>query len=184
MLALALEKLEQNQSRVNDLDVRIYADYPADIDAVGWVRDFYFPQALIFQSKPHQDTPSGCWNILNAIKQGAATGADRVFLIEEDVLIKKDFFSWHLSQTDCLASCGRKDPSHYPLYGPLYTNPGSCLHRELLDQLIPHINSDYLTRLREYLEENFGVWDTQSFIPINRFAFIRVSGYTTNLTFT
>lgn len=161
MLALALQKL-QNSNRPENLDVRIFADVQADLESVEYVRDLWYPEALIFQANPHVSTPSGCWNILNAIKSGYRTGADYIFLIEEDVLIKPDYFSWHLSQTDCLASCGRKDRHHYPRYGPLYTNPGSRLTHRLVEQLIPHINDDYFARLREYLDEHFEPWDTQS----------------------
>jgi len=161
LLALALEKLDQARKPEN-LDVRIYADTSADLESIECVRDVYYPEALIFQANPHIQAPSGCWNILNAIKSGYRTGADYIFLIEEDVLIKPDFFTFHLSQTDCLASCGRKDRRHYLLYPDLYTNPGSCLHRELVEQLIPHICDDYFTRLREYMDEHFGSWDTQS----------------------
>jgi hypothetical protein len=163
MLALALQKL-QNSNRPDNLDVRIFADVQADLESVEYVRDLYFPEALIFQAKPHLDAPSGCWNILNSIKQGYETGAEHIILLEEDVLVRSGFFDWHLNPLNrqYLATCGRKDPHHYPRYGPLYTNPGSCLRRELVEQLILHINSAYFTRLREYLDEHFEPWPSQS----------------------
>jgi len=134
------------------------------MESVEYVRDLYFPTALILQAKLHAMVPSGCWNILNSIKQGYETGANHIFLIEEDILVRPNFFEWHLAQIDCLASCGRKDPHHYPLYGPLYTNPGSCLRRELVEQLLPHINDDFFLRGRAYLDERFGPWDSQSYL--------------------
>ena len=162
MLALTLQKL-QNSNRPDNLDVRIFADVQADLESVEYVRDLYYPEALIFQAKPHLEAPSGCWNILNSIKQGYETGAENIFLIEEDILIKPNYFSWHLSQTDCLASCGRKDRHHFPLYGNLYTNPGSRLTRRLVEQLIPHINDRYFTELREYMDRELGPpWPEQS----------------------
>lgn len=161
MLALTLQALSESH-RPDNLDVRIYADRSADINVVEQVRNLYYPEALIFQAKQHVISPSGCWNILNAIKQGYETGAENIFLIEEDIRIRPNFFEFHLSQTDCLASCGRKDPHHYLLYGPLYTNPGSCLRRELVERLLPHINDDYFTRLGAYLDEHFETWPTQS----------------------
>lgn len=165
MLALALQKL-QNSNRPDNLDVRIFADVQADLESVEYVRDLYYPEALIFQAKPHVEAPSGCWNILNSIKQGYETGADRIILLEEDVCVRLGFFEWHLNPANrqYLATCGRKDPHHFPRYGPLYTNPGSCLSRELVEQLISHINDDYFTRLREYLDEHFEPWPTQSIL--------------------
>lgn len=160
MLALTLERLSQANQR--PADVRIYADTHANLEEVRFVRDTYLPEANLFHQPPHITTPSGCWNILDSIKKGFETGAEFVFLIEEDIAVYPDFFNWHWSQTDCLASCGRKDRHHFPLYGPLYTNPGSCLRRPLLERLVPHINDDYFSRLHEYLDEHFGTWDTQS----------------------
>jgi len=166
MLALNLEKLQQSR-RPDNLDVRIYADCSADLESVEYVRDFYFPEALIFQAKSHVEAPSGAWNILNSIKQGYEIGADYIFLIEEDIQVRPDFFERHLSsfsaqKPDILASCGRIDVNHARLYGTLYTNPGSCLSRRLVENLIPHINDDYFQRLGEYLNEHFEPWDTQS----------------------
>jgi hypothetical protein len=99
---------------------------------------------------------------LQSIRDGYETGATHVFLIEEDIAVKPNFFDWHLSQTDCLASCGRKDRRYYPLYGPLYTNPGACLRRELVAELLPHICDAYFLHPREYLDEHFEPWETQS----------------------
>jgi hypothetical protein len=164
MLALTLQKL-QNSNRPDNLDVRIFADNSADLESVEYVRDLYYPEALIFQAKPHVEAPSGCWNILNSIKQGYETGANLIILLEEDVLVHVGFFEHHFNAINghqVLASCGRKDKNFYPLYPDLYTNPGSCLKRELVANLIPHINDDYFTRLREYMDERFGPWDTQS----------------------
>lgn len=158
---MALEKL----SRTNRLpdNVRIYADTNANLEEIEYCRDTYLPQASLFQRPPHISAPSGTWNILQSIKDGYNTGAQFIFLVEDDIMVKPNFFDWHFSQTDCLASCGRKDRRHYPLYGPLYVNPGSCLRRELVEQLIPHVNDDYFSRLREYLDEKLPPnWDTQS----------------------
>ena len=165
MLALTLKKLSQSQTPSN-LDVRIFADVSADLESIEYVRDLYYPEALIFQAKPHIYAPSGCWNILNSIKHGYETGADLIFMLEEDVLVRKNYFQWHQqihTNNEYLASCGRKDRHHYPLYGPLYTNPGSCLSRRLVEQIIPHICDDYFLRLRGYLDEKLPPrWDEQS----------------------
>lgn len=155
-----MERLRQTNQLPDD--IRVYADFGSNLEEIQYVAETYLPQAKVFQQPDHMQAPSGCWNILDSIKKGYETGAYRIFLIEEDIMIRPHFFDWHLSQTDCLASCGRKDRFHYPLYGPLYTNPGSCLHRELVEQIVPHICDDYFHRLRGYLDDHFGPWDTQS----------------------
>lgn len=159
-MTLTLERLSQ-ASRLPS-DIHIYADTDSNLEEIEYCRSTYLPQANLFQRPSHIVASSGCWNILQSIRDGYETGATHVFLIEEDIAVKPDFFDWHLSQTDCLASCGRKDRRHYPLYGPLYTNPGACLRRELITELLPHICDDYFQHPREYLDSHFEPWDTQS----------------------
>jgi hypothetical protein len=173
MLALSLQKLSQatvpkSTDSATNLDVRIFADTTADLEAVEYCRDKFYPEALIFQASAHVQSPSGCWNILHSIKQGYETGADYIFMLEEDVMVRQNFFEHHLSsfspeRPDILASCGRRDRGHYPVYGPLYTNPGSCLSRRLVAELIPHINDSYFTELRQYMDRELPPnWDEQS----------------------
>lgn len=127
-------------------EVHIYADTAANIDEIEYVRDEYFPTATIFHAKPHIAAPSGCWNILNSIKDGSRY-ADNVYLVEEDVMVYPSFFRWHQAQT-AAASCGRRMLIH-PEF-PYYTNPGSCLRRPLLDALAPHICDEYFLDTAAY----------------------------------
>jgi hypothetical protein len=156
LLALCLRRLSGASGCP---EVHIYADTAAKLEDIAYVRDEYFPTANIFHAKPHLKVPSGCWNILNAIKDGSRFAED-VYIVEEDVMVYPYFFQWHKSQTTP-ASCGRKTPFNN-LWPNAYTNPGSCLRRALLDKLVPHINDDYFTRLKGYLNENFPVRDEWS----------------------
>jgi len=163
-LALALLNLSQNPNS-QQLDVRIFLDYTKDaqrIDEVAYVRDTYFPTADIFFANPHVDAPSGCWNILNALKQGYETGADLIFLVEEDVMVRPWFIGWHTlahQQGDYFATCGRLRKEHSSAY---YTNPGSCIRRDKLSLVIPHICDAYFADRRYYLDSVFGSMDEAS----------------------
>jgi hypothetical protein len=161
MLALALQKLAQ-LSGSEDLPVQIFLDTCTQekTDEVEFVRDEYFPTAQILQAKEHVKAPSGCWNILHAIKSGYETGAEFVFLIEEDVMVYPDYFDWHFAihenyfnPAHLLATCGRRKKEYKTEF---YTNPGSCLHRNLLDYIVPHINDDFFQNRIKYLNERFG----------------------------
>lgn len=110
----------------------------------------------MFHAQPHITAPSGCWNILNAIKS-ASLFADDVYLVEEDVLVYPYFFEWHQTQT-APASCGRRHWDKRWKFRHLYTNPGSCLRRPLLNKLVPHICDDYFRDTRGYLDRTFGPW--------------------------
>jgi hypothetical protein len=165
-LALALEKLSAApEEHPSDLNVHIYADTSADIASVEFVRDRYFPEATVYQWSKHTEAPSGTWNILRSIEAGFLHGADRVYLVEEDVMVRPNFFQWHRSIHDAsahdgtvLATCGRVEKRLERFFGEQYTNPGACLTRKLFEHLAPHINDDYFTRPAEYVVENFEPW--------------------------
>lgn len=164
LLALTLEKLNDAISVSMNKDIKksnvhIYADAVPEsrLREIEAVRDLYLPEAFLFHAKPHTKAPSGCWNILNSIKS-AAKHAEDVYLVEEDVLVYPYFFEWHESQADAVTSCGRVHPNPRWKYRHLYTNPGSCLRRPLLDALIPHIRDEYFADTRGYLDRTFGPW--------------------------
>jgi hypothetical protein len=157
MLALTLESI--SKARGVPAKVQIHADTRANLQEITFVRDRFYPSAELFHAGAHIQAPSGCWNILNSIRE-ASKVAETVFFIEEDVRIYPEFFEWHRAQTE-VASCGRWTRFN-DMYGPYYTNPGSCLRRPLLDVLLPHINDTYFIRLRLYLDKEFGTWPEMS----------------------
>lgn len=109
--------------------------------------------SLHFRS-PHIPVSSGCYNILNSILDGYNTGAKWVFLVEEDVLVNRDFFTRHQSVMEggAIASCGRFCRLFGPRYPDIYTNPGSCLSRRFLDALVPHINDRFFANTGAYMD--------------------------------
>jgi hypothetical protein len=159
-LALALERL---RAVLDCPNIVVVADYVSEKrqEEISYVVETYGPPrtALIFQpehtTKPH----SGTWNILQSLRIGYAISKGPVFLVEEDVAV---FPHWKRVHDDVLAtgsfvaSCGRLRPATIKYYGSLYTNPGSCLTRELLDELMPHINDEYFAGTSEYLSKTFG----------------------------
>ena len=155
MLALALESLDRAKNCPND--VRIFADYGANLDEIEYSRDTYLPTAEIFSAGPHISAPSGTWNILNSIRAAFETEAQLIFHIEEDVRVFPGYFTWAFEQMATgryAAVCGRQTAWSHRFLN-MYSNPGSCLSRSVVEQLIPHINDDYFIKLRGYLDEHF-----------------------------
>ena len=142
LLALALRRLAAARNRP---EVHIYADQGSRLGEIEVVRDLYLPEAFLFEAHPHVICPSGTWNILQAIRDGARF-ADNVYLVEEDVMVYPYFFEWHEKQSTDV-SCGRILPRW-----PHYTNPGSRLGSRLLDALLPHINDEYFQDTVKYCE--------------------------------
>lgn len=165
-LALALERLSVIP---HCPDIHIYVDAVADARWLEYeyVYEKFAPRGTgMIRRKPHISAPSGCWNILHSIKDGYDLGADLIFLVEEDVMVYPHWYQDHLAHMTSgkyLATIGRRDEHHFWTYGPMYTNPGSCLRRDLVKKMIPHINDDYFTNLRRYLDRELPpAWDEQS----------------------
>jgi hypothetical protein len=162
MLALSLESLERTNE---ELDVRIFLDTatPERLDEVEYVRDTFYPEALIFHARPHIQAPSGMYNILNALKQGLKWGGELIYIVEEDVVVRPDFFQWHQQaqkQGNFLATCGRRIPN-LPNYNQ-YTNPGSCFSKDKLELVCSYITDDLFKAPREHMDRVFGKHDEVS----------------------
>lgn len=124
-----------------------------------YVFDHYSPpQTTLTYRQPHLQVSSGCWNILESIRDGYNTGAEGVFLVEEDVLVYPDFFEHHWKQVEsgAIVSCGRRCQRFYPRSPGIYTNPGSYLSREFLHKLIPHINDEFYQNTGGYMDRVIG----------------------------
>ncbi len=162
MLALCLESL----AKLPDCPpVHISLDYIlTNADTVKeetlYIRDTRFPRATMHYQPEHPvNTYSGCWNILHSMKIGYETGAEYVFMLEDDVQVYPCWLTWSLEQMatgNYLATCGRRIPLFFEKHGDIYTNPGSCLRRDLLQNLMPHINNDYFSWTAEYIRKTFG----------------------------
>jgi hypothetical protein len=116
------------------------------------------PQASIFFREPHVQATSGCHNILMSIKDGRESGAMYIYLVEEDVLVRPNFFKYHQDALSdgSVASCGRKYMPFWDRCPGMYTNSGSVLKGELVDAIIPHINPDFFANTGGYMEEVIG----------------------------
>lgn len=158
--ALALECLGAAK---NCPDVFVYVDDQASDsrwEQFKYVVERHAPaRTYLTRRDPHVLVSSGCWNILNSIKNGRETGAEYVWLVEEDVLVCPDIFVEHpkyLASGNYAAACGRKCRRFYILSPDIYTNPGSCLTAKLVDAVIPHINETFYANTGGYMEEVLG----------------------------
>lgn len=159
VLAHALDKISGCPDAPDD--VRIFLDHSPEkrVQEVEYVRDKFLPRALLFHADANRpQCTSGTWNILNSLKQGWETGAERVWLVEEDVMCFPGMFDrgrQEMATGKYLAFCGRLLEPFYQRYGLLYTNPGSLLSRRLLDNVVPHICDAYFADTGGYIRETF-----------------------------
>ena len=110
-------------------------------------------------------------NVLLGYLRAAASARRFVFLIEEDVMIARDFFRWHRAVH--AASPGRlfcsiaarnahrveptpADPEGYYLNRGDYCSYGVCFEKSVLRELVaPHVNLAYMARPKAYVRRHF-----------------------------
>ena len=117
------------------------------------------------------------YNTMEAYKEAYGTEARYVYLVEEDVLVTRDFFTWHEAvqdaEPDTLCSiayrCSRNreartdivDPAAYFTTARDYASIGVCWRRNRLKRLAAHCEPQYYATPSDYILQKF---------PNNRFA--------------
>lgn len=161
-LALCLERLS---GVVGCPPIHVFMDQqgasPEKVRDAQFAFDHYAPPNSEFHIQPcgHARATSGTWNILDSIRQGYETGAEYVYLVEEDVMVYPNWLSWHestMATGEYLATCGRKDPWFWRKHPEVYCNPGSCLRRDLVAEVVSHINPEYFKDPAAYLSNHLG----------------------------
>jgi len=109
------------------------------------------------------------YNCLELYKEAYQTDARFVYLIEDDILVEKDFFRWHeavQAKGDYMCSVGRlqttrldlqrsADPNAYVESASDYTSWGSCWRREKLVYLVEHACDAYYHDMTGYIVRQF-----------------------------
>jgi hypothetical protein len=162
-----------NADGVESLHIIIRPDSGFDPDILAVVRSF----AARLPSHEIQPTPRCPYrrtklsaNILLGYLQAAARARKYVYLIEEDIMVGRDFFRWHAavqaqqSQLFCSIAVRNHnrhvetpdDPDCYYLTSGDYCSWGVCFNADVIRQRIaPHVNLDYLSRPKRYLRRHF-----------------------------
>jgi len=109
------------------------------------------------------------YNCLELYKEAHGSDFRFVYLVEDDIVVEKDFFRWHeavQAKGDYLCSVGRlqttrpdliksDDPSAYVESGSDYTSWGSCWRREKLSFLMEHCQGFYYRNMTGYIINRF-----------------------------
>jgi len=108
------------------------------------------------------------YNCLELYKEAYRTNARFVYLIEDDILVEKDFFRWHeavQAEGDYFCSVARlhdhksykgsNDPTEYREDTDEYTSWGVCWRRESLKPLMEHCCDAYYSDMTRYIQRRF-----------------------------
>jgi hypothetical protein len=109
-------------------------------------------------------------NILFGYMHAATRARRYVYLVEEDIMVGRDFFRWHaavhaqrpsLFCSIAVRNHNRRvdapdDPDGFYLTGGDYCSWGVCFDRNVLRELVaPHVNLQYLSHPKRYLRRHF-----------------------------
>jgi hypothetical protein len=109
-------------------------------------------------------------NFLLGMLHAAATTRRLVFLVEEDIMVARDFFRWHravhAAADPLFCSIPVKnpnrvlslsdDPAAYYLSSGDSCSNGMCFDKQVLQSLVaPHVNMAYLRAPKKYIRRNF-----------------------------
>lgn len=129
-----------------------------------------------FRTRPHS-YEGNSFNVLESYKNAFSTDARYIYLVEDDVLVKPDFFRWHEAaqeaEPNAMCSiayrCSRNheartdvvDPEAYFTTARDYASIGVCWKKENLIPLLEHATPAYYSNMDGYMLKAF---------PGNRFA--------------
>jgi hypothetical protein len=162
-----------NADGIESLHIVIRPDSGFDPDILAVIRSF----APRLPSHEIQPTPRCPYrrtklsaNILLGYLQAATRARRYVYLIEEDIMIGRDFFRWHTAvqaqRPGLFCSIAVRnhnravqtpdDPDGYYLSSGDYCSWGVCFDRSVIGALLtPHVNLKYLSRPKSYLRRHF-----------------------------
>jgi len=105
------------------------------------------------------------YNTLELYKEVLATDARLVYLVEDDIIVEKDFFRWHeavqkkgdyaCSWVGGHGSDEGKDPSQYVEIRDNYSSLGTCWRREQLAGVVEHCKDEYYGNMLGYVVRRF-----------------------------
>jgi Glycosyltransferase like family 2 len=168
MLAVCLEHLRKCQE-FNSLDVHVYIDRHEDqafaaFNEIGEV----IGSDTVLLPRVKNNFLGNSFNILMALHEAYNDRCKRVFLIEDDVMVKPDFFTWQYRQfeqhPDAFAVIGGWNTRTFPAEncGESYVTTGEDLcsigvgyPRSTLKNILPHINYAYLSDMVGYCQRVF-----------------------------
>jgi hypothetical protein len=158
---------------IEELHVVFRPDYGYDPDNIAVIRSFA-DRLRSYEIRPALACPYRrtrlSANILLGYLYSASIARNHVYLIEEDIMVGRDFFHWHHAvqsqRPDLFCSIAVRnhnrqvtlpdDPDGYYLSSGDYCSWGVCFRRRVItDLIVPHVNLPYLSKPKRYLRRQF-----------------------------
>jgi hypothetical protein len=113
---------------------------------------------------PEHTCHGNTYNTMEAFRLAYTMGYERIYLVEDDVMIHPDFFLWHRAMqeefSDIFASMAWIFNRHAPieeqdLFQPWYYSVGTCFARKMLAHVVEHARPEYYMDMAGYIERTF-----------------------------
>lgn len=123
-----------------------------------------FDSRVIAQFVPEHDYYGNTFNVMEAFRWAYNGQFQRIYYIEDDVMIHPDFFEWHRTVhddwDDIFATMGWVFNHHAPItedlmFQPWYYSIGTCFTREKLGLIAKHASPRYYDDMPNYVDKAF-----------------------------
>lgn len=113
---------------------------------------------------PDHDYYGNTYNVMEAFRWAYNQRFERIYYIEDDVMVHPDFFAWHRKMhedwDDIFCSMGWVFNQHAPItndeqFQPWYYAIGTCFTKKKLRLIVDHATPRYYDAMPEYIEKTF-----------------------------
>lgn len=161
LLYCCLKRIREFQPRI---EIHLFPDRGT------WKDSVIQKLSILFNTDIHivadHDLYGNTYNTMEAYKWAWHAGFEYVYLIESDVMVHHDFFSWHRKMQEeyredgLFASMGWVFNRHAPIvdgemFQHWYYSVGVCFHRTQLASVIMHATPSYYTDMSGYVRDHF-----------------------------
>jgi hypothetical protein len=171
MLWICLERIARCPDAAK-LDIRVCVDshegFQSPIQDIATVVAKFPTLQIDIIIRPTHNYSGNSYNVLTAYREAYETDAKYVFMVEDDIMVSKDFFEWHYYIQklfpDCFCSIGTMNQRHsapnadvengyYKNYMD-YASWGVCFERGILSHIIRHAIPDYFSHMEYYIRRH------------------------------
>ena len=136
---------------------------PKDFAEVALYLGMTFGSRAVYRSIAPHSTYGNSKNLVDGLKAAYDSGAERIFLVEDDIIVAPDIFEWHeavLEEKDVFVSCATalNKSAHFQVNGPnamdpsddsaayktvqgAYSSHAVAFKRKNLDRLLSYVTS-------------------------------------------
>lgn len=143
-------------------------DQAAEVRDMAHVRDSFadcFSYFYIYERPPHGNY-GPTLSIFEGYREALKTDAERIYMIQDDVLVAPDFFRWNRTMQrkfpDCFCSIGWRnmrwidnDSKSYLRSEVDYSSIGVCWPRQTLEEIVKHSCTEYYSNPITYIANHF-----------------------------